>query len=218
MTVIKILIADDHPLVADSLAMLLSSESSFKIVGTVSNGQQALDFMDKNEVDVLLADYHMPIMNGVELVGKMKVKDIQVRTIMLSMNEEITFIKESIQAGISSYVMKSAEKAELILAIKTVAAGNTFYSDVILKKITASLTDDETEVNMPLAKIQSLTKREIEIVRLVAEDLSNVKIAQRLSLSTTTVETHRRNIMKKLGLSSSLGLLKWGIRNGVVEG
>lgn len=217
MNLIRILIADDHPLVADSLSMLLGSTVGFETIGIVHNGLQALEFVQKNETDVLLIDYHMPILNGVEVISKLKLLEVNVKTIMLSMNEEASFIKESIQAGVDGYVMKSAEKAELIKAVQTVYGGEKYFGEKVIKKLAEIPNENSPTGKTQLQSIQSLTKREIEIVRLVAEDLSNLEIAERLSISSTTVETHRRNLMKKIGVSTAVGLVKWGMKNGILE-
>ncbi len=217
MNAIRILIADDHPLVADSLSMLLGSNPGFEVIGTVHNGLQALDFVQKNETDVLLVDYHMPIFNGIEVISRVKELSPSVKTIMLTMNEEASFIKESIQVGVDGYVMKSADKPELVKAIKTVYDGEKYFGAKVIKKLAEIPDANSPTGKTELENIQSLTKREIEIVRLVAEDLSNIQIAERLSISPATVETHRRNLLKKIGVSTAVGLVKWGVKNGILE-
>jgi DNA-binding NarL/FixJ family response regulator len=118
MPTIKILLADDHAVVADSLSMMLETEGDFQMLGTVNNGWQALNFIEKTEVDIMLLDYHMPLLNGVETVMKLKETGAKTKAIILSMSEESEHIKDSIQAGVKAYVLKSAERAELIKAIK----------------------------------------------------------------------------------------------------
>jgi DNA-binding NarL/FixJ family response regulator len=214
---IKILIADDHPLVAESLALLLSSKVGFEIVGNVYNGLQAVDFVQKFDTDVLLVDYHMPILNGIEVISKLKQLTVPLKIILLTMNEEASFIKESIQVGADGYVMKSAGKDELIRAIETVYSGGKYFGEKVLKKLAEIPNNHSPTGKTQLQNIQSLTRREVEIVRLIAEDLSNVKIAERLGISSTTVETHRRNLMKKIGVSTAVGLVRWGMKNGILE-
>ena len=217
METTKILISDDHHLVAESLSMLLSSVEGFEIVGAVNNGWQALSFAEKNLVDVVLTDYHMPLLNGVEMTMKMKETSPNTKCIMLTMSEESQHIKEALKVGIYGYVMKSAEKPELINAIKIVASGEKYFSDTIVKKL-AEIPDLESPNGKTRLKdVETLTKREIEIIRLVAEDLSNREIGEKLHIASTTVETHRRNLMKKIGVNSAVGLLRLGLRNGVVE-
>ncbi|MFC3811280.1 response regulator [Lacihabitans lacunae] len=212
----KILIADDHHLVAESLSMLLDSVPGFTIVGAVNNGWQALSFLEKNEVDIVLADYHMPLLTGIEMTMKMKETSPNTKSIILTMSEDAALIKEALKVGIYGYVIKSAEKPELINAIKTVAKGEKYFSETIVRKLA-----EIPELNSPNGKtriedVNLLTKREIEILKLVSEDLSNIEIGERLYISSTTVETHRRNLMKKLGVNSAIGLMRWGLRNGVV--
>lgn len=218
MKPIKILIADDHQLVAESLSLLLGTVEGFEITGIVNNGWQAIDFTDKFPIDILLADYHMPLLNGVELITKLSEKSHGVKTIMLTMSENPENIKDSIQAGVYGYVMKSAEKPELVNAIKTVHDGQKYFSEKIVRKLAEIPNENAVNGKLIVQDIQSLTKREIEIVRLVAEDLSNTEIGNHLNISSTTVETHRRNLMKKIGVSTAVGMVRWGLRHGVVDG
>jgi DNA-binding NarL/FixJ family response regulator len=218
MPTIKILIADDHHLIAESLSMLLGTVDKFEIVGIVNNGWQALSFIENHKVDVVLADIHMPLLNGLEMAMKLKETTSSTRIIMLTMSEEAHHIREALQAGVHGYVMKSAEKPELIKAIKTVFGGEKYFSEKIVKKL-AEITDDQSPTGKTrIEDVIPLTKREIEILRLVVEDLSNIEIGERLVISSTTVETHRRNLMKKVGVSTAIGLMRWGLRHGLVEG
>ena len=218
MEATRILIADDHHLVAESLSMLLSTVDGFEIVGTVNNGWQALSFAEKNIVDIVLADYHMPLLNGIEMTMRMKDTSPKTRSIMLTMSEEAQHIKEALKVGIYGYVMKSAEKPELINAIRTVANGEKYFSERIVKKLAEIPEYESPNGKTRVEDVNPLTKREIEILKLITEDLSNIEIGDRLHISSTTVETHRRNLMKKLGVNSAIGLMRWGLRNGVVEG
>lgn len=218
MKKIKILIADDHPLVAESLSLLLESEEDFEIIGIVNNGWQALSFVEKYSTDILLSDYNMPLLNGVELAIRLKEKNTEVKTIMLTMNEQAGHIRDSIQAGVYGYVMKSAEKPELVRAIKTVHRGEKYFSEKTVKKLAEIPNEDSVNGKTGVEDVLTLTRREMEVVRLVIEDLSNMEIAARLHISPTTVETHRRNLMKKIGVNTVVGLVRWGLKNGVVEG
>ena len=213
----KILLADDHPLVADSLAMMLETEGSFEIIGIVHNGWQAYNFIEEQEVDVLLTDFQMPLLNGKELVLKLKEKDIPTRSIILTMSEDADDIKECIQLGVHGYVMKSAERDELIKAIKQVAAGNKYFSEKIVLKL-AEIPDLESPNGKSRVEdVQTLTKRELEVLQYIVQDLSNLQIADQMGISPTTVETHRRNLMKKVGVSTAIGLMRWGLKNGVLK-
>lgn len=218
MKKIRILIADDHPLVAESLSLLLESEEDFEIIGIVNNGWQALSFVEKYSTDILLSDYNMPLLNGVELATRLKEKNIGIKTIMLTMNEQADHIKESIQAGVHGYVMKSAEKPELVRAIRTVYRGEKYFSEKTVKKLAEIPNENSVNGKTRVEDVLTLTRREMEVVRLVSQDLSNAQIAERLHISLTTVETHRRNLMKKIGVNTVVGLVRWGLKHGVVEG
>jgi DNA-binding NarL/FixJ family response regulator len=222
MSTIKILIADDHHLVAQSLSLLLETIENFEIAGIVNNGWQALSFTQSHSVDVVLADIHMPLMNGIEMAMKLREQQKEANTnifvIMLTMSEEAQHIREAIQAGVHGYVMKSAEKPELIKAIKTVVAGAHYFSDKIIQKLAVLENPQSPNGKTRVEDILPLTKREIEILRLVVEDFSNIEISERLHISSTTVETHRRNLMKKVGVNTAIGLMRWGLRHGLVEG
>jgi DNA-binding NarL/FixJ family response regulator len=218
MKTTRILIADDHHLVAESLCLLLGAVEGFAIMGSVNNGWQALDFVEKNEVDIVLADLHMPLLSGIEMTAKLKYTAPNTRCILLTMSEEAEHIRQGLQVGIYGYVMKSAEKPELIEAIRTVAKGEKYFSERIVRKLAEIPETESPTGKMRIEDIGLLTKREIEILKLIAQDHSNAEIADQLSISATTVETHRRNLMKKLGVNSAIGLMRWGLKNGVLEG
>ena len=217
MPTIKILIADDHHLIAESLTMLLGTVDKFEISGVVNNGWQALSFLETHVVDIVLADIHMPLLNGLEMAIKLIEKFPTTSIIMLTMSEEAHHIREALQAGVHGYVMKSAEKPELVKAIKTVFGGEKYFSEKIIKKLAEIEDVQSPNGKVRIQDIIPLTKREIEILRLVVEDFSNIEIGNQLHISSTTVETHRRNLMKKLGVSTAIGLMRWGLKNGLIE-
>jgi DNA-binding NarL/FixJ family response regulator len=213
---IRILLADDHPVVVDSLQMLLESIEGFEVVATVNNGWQALNFIEQNKVDILMADLHMPLLNGIHTIHKLKETKSATKTIILTMSEEPDHIKDAIQAGAKGYVMKSAGRNELIEAIKMVAKGEQYFGTSVVNKLAELDSEESPTGKSRLEDIENLTRREIEIIKLVAEDLSNLEIGESLGISIATVETHRRNLMKKLGLSTAVGLVRWGLKNGLV--
>lgn len=131
------------------------------------------------------------------------------------MSEEAHHIREALQAGVHGYVMKSAEKPELIKAIKTVASGEKYFSEKIIKKLAEIPNSEAVNGKTQLQDVNPLTSRELEILKLVIDDQSNVSIAQQLNISSTTVETHRRNLMKKVGVNTAVGLMKWAIKSKI---
>ncbi len=213
-TTINLLIADDHHIVAQSLSMMLTENENIAIAGVVNNGAEALHFLENNEIDILLADLNMPILNGIEMLAKILERRLNVKTILLTMSDDQFFIKKAIQLGVNGYLHKTTDKQELLLAIDIVNRGGNYFSKQIIKNL--GQFTDPTNVTGKLApeNIKILTKREIEIVRLIIADKNNNQIAEKLSIEPTTVETHRRNIMKKIGAKTIVGLVKWGIENG----
>ncbi|MEZ0609396.1 response regulator [Fibrella sp. WM1] len=217
MAPIHILVADDHPIVADGLRMLLESVDGFEVVGTVHNGWQALDFITANPVDVVLTDYQMPVLSGLAMASKARERDLKTRLIMLTMNEDPQCIRDALEVGMAGYVVKSAEKPELIKAIRSVHAGERYLSSRIQRKLSESSNPRPTDEPTTLDEVTALTRRELEILKLITDGLTNIEIGEQLYISSTTVETHRRNLMKKVGVSTAIGLMRWGLRHGLVE-
>lgn len=217
MKKIKVLIADDHLIVAESLSILIDMMADFEVAGTVKNGWEVLSFVDKHEVDVVLSDLHMPVMNGIETTIRLREKFPHIKIILLTMSEEPSVIKEALVAGIDGYIMKNIEKKELETAIRRVVDGQKYFSEAVVMRLAqvpnlaTPSGKDEIKEHTPL------TPREIEIMQLVIQELTNAEIAEKIFISPTTVETHRRNLMKKLGVSSALGLMKYALRNGLVK-
>lgn len=212
MTKIKILIVDDHTVVAESLAIMLSRSEDMKVLGNVKNGKEVLLFLEQNAVDIVLTDMQMPEMNGILLTSLIKEQCPQVRILILTMIEEVGTIQKAIKAGVNGYLFKSASRFEVLEGIRAVAGGLQHYSKDVLLKLNQSphLTHEETK---PIP----LTRRELEILRLIVSEYENQEIANRLFVSLSTIETHRRNIMRKLGVNSALGLAKYAIRHKIVE-
>lgn len=217
MKTTHILIADDHHLVAESLGLMLENEPLFNILGIVNNGWQALDYAGKHRVDIVIADLHMPLLNGLEMAQKMKDVSPKTKVIILTMSEESRHIREALSLDIHGYVMKSAQKAELLLSLSTVARGQKYFSENIIKKLAEIPFEGSPDGKLAVKDVLPVTRREREIIRLIAEDLSNAAIGERLQIASTTVETHRRNIMKKLGVSSAVALVRWGMKYGIIK-
>ena len=203
---IRILLADDHSIIRDGLKSMLASADDIEIVGEAGNGEEVMNFLSSNEVDVILMDISMPLMNGIDTTRMIADYYSKVNVLALSIHEQYDFIKYMINAGAKGYVSKEAEKEEILDAIYTVFSGKKFYSDKIIEKLTS-----ETKNNKSV-----LTEREKEILKLIAEELSNVEIAERLFLSVRTVDTHRRNIIQKLDVKNTAGMVKYAVKLGLI--
>jgi len=218
MSNVKVILVDDHQIVRDGIKSLLSECSEIKVVGEADN---AYDFFKilKNEIpDVVLLDIALPKMSGIELAKIIKTDFPQIKILMLSMYTSEDFIFNSVKAGVQGYLPKNTTKAELTTAIKTVFKGKEYFSklisDIILKSYVNSAKYGK---ELSSDKIDILTKREYEILFYVVDGLSNSQISEKLSISSRTVETHKTNILKKLNLNSTVDLVKYAIRNKIIE-
>lgn len=217
MQKIKILIADDHTIVAESLGTLINKIPDFEVVTTVKNGLEALKYLEAHEVDLVLSDFNMPVMNGIETTIRIREKYPQVKTILLTMTEDVSIIKEALIAGIDGYIVKSIEKKELESALRSVVQGQKYFSEAVVMRLAEVPNDATPSGKDEIGEHISLTPREIEIMQMIIQELTNAEIAEKIFISPTTVETHRRNLMKKLGVSSALALMKYAMKHGLVK-
>lgn len=209
MTDIKIAILDDHPIVVEGLKQLLSAQKDFRVVGSFSRGETALAFLAENEVDLILLDVSIPGENGMDLCQEIKKINPLIVVLMLSNRSERSIIMQSIQYGASGYLLKNASIELLIRSIREAFNGGiVFCEDVkaIISKSAASELED----------FPKLTKREKEILKLVAEGKTSVLIARELSLSSLTVHTHRKNIMNKFRAKNVAELTKIVVQYGIL--
>jgi DNA-binding NarL/FixJ family response regulator len=213
----RILIADDHEIFLDSLSMLIATFPDVEVVGNCKNALEALDFLQNQTIDLLVTDYKMPQMSGIELTLQLRQKYPQIKVLMLSVSEEAEMIREAFQAGVWGYMMKKSGKAELQKAIESIKNGQRYFSEsVVFELMRLGLTDNipQNEISQ---EFNQLTEREIEIIKLITNELSSQEIAEKLFIAPKTVETHRHNILKKLGLKNTVGLTKYALKNGLVE-
>lgn len=205
---INLFIIDDHQLVVDGLSSLLNNEERYALVGVCHQPKEVMAMLEELEVDILLTDINMPEMSGVELTRNVKKRFPQIKVLALSMFGERQVIKEMIDAGVSGYILKNTGKKELIEALDKLASGQTFFGDEVTQELMKSFKGNEEETH--------LTNREIEIIRLIERELSNKKIADLLFISERTVETHRKNIFRKTGTQSIVGLLKYAYDHKII--
>jgi two-component system response regulator NreC len=216
---IKVLLVDDHKIVLDGIKGMLESDSRISVVGAVRSGAEVLDFIEKNPVDVLITDISMPCMSGIELTRKMAQQFSEVKVIILSMYITPDYIHNAVSAGAKGYLSKEeTTKNDLVSAVISVSEGQKFYSPSISLTIFNSyLNSAKNQHDTDVKPIPTLTTREQEILRLYAEGLSNQDIANRLCISIRTVETHKSNMMLKFNFKSTVELVKFAIRNKIVD-
>jgi len=214
---IKVLVIDDHQLIIDGMKSILQDEEEVNFAGGANTMQQALDFLEKCQCDVVLADISMPVHSGIEVTRKIKELYPQIKVLALTMHEDITMITRMVEAGASGYILKRTNMNEVLEAIKVVAGGGKYLG----RDVQAILMDNLTATDSPALTGQEprllLTSRELEILNLVAKEYSNEEIAEKLFISERTVETHRRNIFTKTKTKSIVGLIKFAIKNKLIS-
>jgi len=208
---IRVVLADDHPMVREGLKASLEGEEGIAVVGAASDGRQALALADELQPDVVLLDISMPVMSGMEAAVEFRRTQPDVRVLILTMHEDREYILKMVQSGVAGYVLKDVAAEELILAIQTVYKGGTYFSSGASQILFSQFSPDE--VSTP----DELTPREKEVLTLLAEGLGNKQIARKLNISVRTVETHRQKIKQKLNISSSAGLIRYAIDQKLVR-
>jgi len=214
MDKLRILIADDHHILLDGLKVLLQKQKDIEIVGMFSDGKSVLEALPNLQVDLALLDINMPKMNGHELMLYIRDQYPNLKVIVLSMYDDVGHIMEMVEAGASGYLLKNITDKELLEAIRTVAAGKLYFSSEVSEKITTLAVQQQRrseENNEP-----RLTEREVEILRLIASEYSNAQIAGQLYISERTVETHRKNMLRKTKNKTIVGLLKYAMEKNIL--
>lgn len=212
MKEIRVLIVDDHQIILDGLKSLLSSTGDIRVVQTANDGLEALNILKVLTVDVVLMDIDMPVMNGLDAAIKVKQQAGAPKIIILSMHHESGMVKNLIEIGVDGYLVKNSGKEETISAIRQVASGKKVFSPVITMTL-AGEPDNGKRENPGI----DLTEREIEILKLIVDGFSNKEIGEKLYISHRTVDTHRTNMMKKLGVNNIAGLVSYAIKNKIVN-
>lgn len=212
----KIVLVDDHPIILESLGLLLKSLQSVSEIITFDDPHKALDYMEVSSLDLLITDYNMPEMDGCSLAVNIRKFKPNLPIIMLTIADDFDTIKDAFNAGIKGFVMKKANRSELNTAIETVGKGKRYYSEGVMNELlnpANGMSDSiATEDDLP-----GLTAREIEIVELIGKELSSIEIAERLFLSPATVEKHRHNIIKKLGVKNVIGIVKYAYQHKLIS-
>lgn len=209
----KVLLVEDHVIVRQGIKALFSDEPDLEIVGEADDGRAALQSVSELEPDVVLMDISMPGLNGIEATRQIRQNHPEVKVVVLSMHSNEEYVFQVLRAGASGYVLKQSDSSEVLTAIRAALAGGSFLSppisrtviDDYIRRAEARGGDDDLEL---------LTSREREVLQLLAEGLSNREIAEQLNISIKTVETHRSNMMGKLGVSSKTELVKYALRKG----
>jgi two-component system, NarL family, response regulator NreC len=212
---IRIFLVDDHEMYLEGLALLLKKQETFSIVGTSQTGADLIPILPDLQADILLLDVQLSDMNEEDLIKKIRAIRPQQKVIYLSLMRGTRFIHKLLKYHIQGYVLKNAPTSELIHAITVVYNGGTYFS----KEIDVLTNDDfRNTLTIQESRIKDiLSKREIEVLKLVCQEFSNSTIAEQLFLSVSTVETHRKNLIAKLGVNNTVGLVKFALKNKLIE-
>jgi DNA-binding NarL/FixJ family response regulator len=204
----RVVLVDDHAILMDGIKSILEKDSEIQVVCQASSADQALEFLKSNATDLVITDFHMPGMDGLSFIRILKRTLPDVKIMVLSMHDEMHLVKEILRVGVQGYLLKKDSHIELLTAIRDVRQGKLFLSNEINKLLVHNLQNpDEGKL---------LTDREREILKLIAKEFTNKAIAEELFISERTVETHRKNIFKKTGTSSLVGLIKFAYANNLI--
>lgn len=215
MSKLRILIADDHQIIRDGLQRLINAESDMEVVGEAGDGQTAFQQVISLQPNVVVMDLSMPGLNGVKATERIKREQPDVKVIVLTAYEDKGYIGQMLQSGASGYVLKLAAAEELIKAIRIVAAGETYLDPMAASKVVNSYVRQKSA--RVRARRDTLTEREEEVLRLVAQGYINKEIAAQLDISVKTVETHKSNFMDKLSLRSRAEIVRYALTQGWLQ-
>ena len=217
MSAIRIILTEDHQILRDGIKALIASEN-IEIIGEASTGEELWNLLEISQPDIILMDISLPDTTGIELTALLKTKFPEIKVLILSMFMDESFIKQSIKAGVKGYLHKNTTREEILEAINTIYAGNDFYSENVSKIILKTYIEKAKNTSGDnLSPHELLSKREIEILKMFAEGFINKEIADKLFISVRTVESHKNHIMQKLGLKTQVELVRFAIRNNLVN-
>jgi two-component system response regulator NreC len=215
MSMTTIVLADDHHVVRQGLRTLLESETDFRVIGEAGDGLEAVQLVERLQPDVLVLDLMMPSLNGLEVTRQVGQRSPQTRVVILSMHSSEAYVMEALRHGAAGYVIKASSAADLIKAVREVAAGRHYLSPPLSEHAIEAYIQRAKEAT--LDKYETLTTREREVLHLAAEGCNNREIAERLSISPYTAMTHRANLMRKLNLHSQTDLVRYALQRGIIS-
>ena len=212
----RLLIIDDHQLVLDGLSAIVKDLKTIELIGTASNGKDALTLIEALNPDLVISDIDMPVMNGIQLTETMKRKFPHIKLMLLTMHNEPSLVYKLMELGVDGYLLKNADRGELLTGILKMRNSESFFPEKEIPRSNNS-TISPFEYEEETVILSRLTTREIEIIRVIAEGYSSKEIGDELFVSHRRLDTHRTNLMKKLEVHDINGLVNFAIRNGLVS-
>ena len=211
---VKVVIVDDHKMVREGIRQLLEFDGKIKVLGEAGNGLECLEYLEKNELpDVLLLDINMPEMNGLEVLKYIRKHKIKTKVLILTVHNEIEYLVNAVDLKVDGYILKDSESEVLKNAIYSVCDGENYFQPELIPLLNSRMINR----NMDNEKIKSLTKREIEVLKAIAEGLLNKEIATNLGISERTVKNHISNIFKKIDVADRTQAAVFAIKNNIVK-
>jgi NarL family two-component system response regulator LiaR len=218
MKKIKVLIADDHAIVRNGLRALFLSTQDFTVTGEAADGETAIQMASDHLPDVAILDISMPKLDGIEATRIIKKEHPEIKVVILTIHDDEAYAYQIIRAGANGYILKNAERKEILTGVRAVAAGERFFSPSVPKStIEKFLRRAEQERAEPAAAGGTLTKREQEVLQCIAQGLTPKEISEKLSLSLKTVNTYRASLVEKLGVEDTAGFVRYAIRSGLIK-
>lgn len=213
---IRIYLADDHQVLIDGMQAVLNTNPSFEIAGFSLNGVNVVEQAIKTKADILVMDINMPEKDGIEVLKDLSGSEFPFKVIILSSYDDLKLIKEVMKLGARGYLTKQCAGENIVEAIQAVENGEEYFCKTVRDKIFSSFTRNNVKPNSETSNY-SLTVRELEIIKLISLEYSGKEISEELSISTNTVETHRKNLVKKLNVKNSIGLVKFALKHNLIN-
>jgi DNA-binding NarL/FixJ family response regulator len=210
---IRLILVDDHELVLKGLKSILEKEADIDVVAEARNGLEALALLDRVEADLIVTDLKMPEMSGIELTRHVKQQHPHLKVLVLTLFKDREYVNAIIEAEAEGYLLKNVEQQELLHAIRHIMNNGTYYSQEIVSILKSEITGRQHKSDAA----HDLSKRELEIIGLICQEYSSTEIAEKLFISKSTVDVHRKNILQKTEAKNLVGLIRFAIQNGIVK-
>ncbi len=210
----KLLVVDDHEIVRDAIRFYFEDDDEFEVSGEAKNGKDGLEKLKEDKFDIILTDYNMPEMDGLEFVTRIREEYPDYKILVLSMVNEAAPINKMIARGANGYVLKNSPKEELVKAINVILSGDDYFAEDVYKSIVNHIAGRKPKQRLTLES--ELSSREKEVLELITQEYSNKEIAEKLFISQRTVETHKRNLLEKTGCKNIAGLVMYAVERNMV--
>ena len=210
----SVVVADDHGIVREGLRRLIEAEPDLEVCGEAADGREVLDVVDRSNPNVVVLDLTMPEVGGLETLERLRSRHEATKVIVLSSHDDPPFIHSAVDLGADGYVLKHGRAGEIVTAIRAVIEGGSYFSPAVARELVSRVRSPNAEKSDPFSL---LSPREIEVLRLLANDKTAKEVAVELSISTKTAEAHRTSLMRKLGMRKVTELVRYAIRQGLIE-